>query len=123
MDDKDTDKLFGDPNLLICDKVGEMKSIGKVVECASIPQKNSFSFDFKMKKEDFEILMRHPRVIALAERCRKDINSLIEAYGSLKRCGKLNRRERRAREREIKKKYGRFVTFCAQNHIQYDIQK
>lgn len=85
--------------------------------------KNSFSFDFKMKKEDFEILMRHPRVIALAERFRKDINSLIEAYGSLKRCGKLNRRERRAREREINKKYGRFVTFCAQNHIQYDIQK
>lgn len=32
MGDKDTDKLFGNPELLICDADGEMKPLGKVVE-------------------------------------------------------------------------------------------
>lgn len=32
MGDKDTDKLFGNPELLICDPNGEMKPLGKIVE-------------------------------------------------------------------------------------------
>lgn len=32
MGDKDTGKLFGNPELLICDPSGEMKPLGKVVE-------------------------------------------------------------------------------------------
>lgn len=32
MGDKDTDKLFGNPELLICDADGEMKPLGKIVE-------------------------------------------------------------------------------------------
>lgn len=32
MGDKDTDKLFGNPELLICDPNGEMTPLGKVVE-------------------------------------------------------------------------------------------
>lgn len=32
MGDKDTDKLFGNPELLICDPNGEMKPLGKVVK-------------------------------------------------------------------------------------------
>lgn len=32
MGDKDTDMLFGNPEILICDANGEMKSLGKVVE-------------------------------------------------------------------------------------------
>lgn len=32
MGEKDTDKLFGNPEILICDPNGEMKPLGKVVE-------------------------------------------------------------------------------------------
>lgn len=58
MGNKDTNKLFGNPELLICDPNGEMKPLGKVVGCSTsleseveadyVPTKNSFSFSFEM---------------------------------------------------------------------------
>lgn len=60
MDDKDTDELFGNSELLICDPNGEMRSLGKVVECSTsfeseeeadyVPTKDSFSFSFEMPR-------------------------------------------------------------------------
>lgn len=54
MVDKNTDKLFGIPELLLCDADGDMKPIGKIVDCSTsleseerpdcTPTKNSFSF-------------------------------------------------------------------------------
>lgn len=35
MGDKDTDKLFGNSEILICDPNGELKPLGKVVECST----------------------------------------------------------------------------------------
>lgn len=58
MGDKDTDKLFGNSELLICDPNGEMRSLGKVVERSTsleseedadyVPTKDSFSFSFEV---------------------------------------------------------------------------
>lgn len=136
MGDKDTDKLFGNSELLICGPDGEMKPLGKVVECSTsleseesdcVPTKEYYSFDFKMKEEDFKTLLGHPlleypMILKIAESMCKDINDLIKTYGFLKRKGKLNRRERRERERKIAREIGIFQTYCKQNNIQYEIQ-
>lgn len=60
MGDKDTDELFGNSELLICDPNGEMRSLGKVVECSTsfeseeeadyVLTKDSFSFSFEMPR-------------------------------------------------------------------------
>lgn len=58
MGNKDTNKLFGNPELLICDPNGEMKPLGKVVgwstsleseaEADYVPTRDSFSFSFEV---------------------------------------------------------------------------
>lgn len=58
MGDKDTDKLFGKSELLICEADGGLKPIAKVVECSTsieseeeadyIPTKDDFSFSFEV---------------------------------------------------------------------------
>lgn len=136
MGDKDTDKLFGNSELLIYGEDGELKSLGMVVKDSTIleseesdcvPTKEYYSFDFKMKEEDFKTLLGHPlleypMILKIAESMCKDINDLIKTYGFLKRKGKLNRRERRERERKIASEIGIFRTYCKQNNIQYEIQ-
>lgn len=58
MGDKGTDKLFGNPEIQICDPNGDMKPLGKVVECSTsfeseeepdyVPTRGSFSFSFEV---------------------------------------------------------------------------
>lgn len=60
MGDKETAKLFGNSELLIFGSNGEMKPLGKVVECSTsleseedadyVPTKGSFSFSFEMPR-------------------------------------------------------------------------
>lgn len=58
MGDKDTDKLFGNSEILICDPNGEMKPLGKVVE-------NSVELDRLSVREkmQFEPLRIKPQMI------------------------------------------------------------
>lgn len=135
MGEKDAE-LFGNSELLIYGEDGELKSLGMVVkdstsleseESDCVPTKEYYSFDFKMKEEDFKTILGHPlleypMILKIAESMRKDINDLIKTYGFLKRKGKLNRRERRERERKIAREIGIFQTYCKQNNIQYEIQ-
>lgn len=58
MSDKDNNRLFGNPELLLCEPDVEMKPLGKVVECSTsieseeesdyVPTKDSFSFSFEV---------------------------------------------------------------------------
>jgi hypothetical protein len=58
MGDKDTDKLFGNPEILIGEPGGELKPLGKVVECSTslesekeadyVHTTDSFSFSCEM---------------------------------------------------------------------------
>ena len=87
MSDKDTDKLFGNPELLICDANGEMKPIGKVVENSIELDKLSvrenmlteplkikpISINFDMPCEDIASFMR----LDLASEPSKQVCSLV----------------------------------------------
>lgn len=58
MGDKYTDTLFGNSEILICDPNGEMKPLGKIVECSTsfeseeesdyVPTRGSFSLSCEM---------------------------------------------------------------------------
>lgn len=87
MGDKDADKLFGNPKLLICDANGEMKPLGKVVESSTELDKLSvrenmlteplkikpISINFDMPCEDIASLMG----IDLASKPSKQVCSLV----------------------------------------------
>lgn len=78
-----------------------------------LPSNNlSFSCTIENPSEVAEFLQINEttqRLLDTAEGMRKDIGELIRAFGRLKEQGKLNRRERREREREIMRKHKRFV--------------
>lgn len=87
MGDKDTGKLFGNPELLICDPNGEMKPLGKIVEGSTELDKLSvrenmlteplkikpISINFDMPCEDIASLMG----IDLASKPSKQVCSLV----------------------------------------------
>lgn len=87
MGDKDTDKLFGNPEILICDPNGEMKPLGKVVEGSTELDKLSvrenmlteplkikpISINFDMPCEDIASFMG----IDLASKTSKQVCSLV----------------------------------------------
>lgn len=133
MGDKDTDRLFGNPELLICDPNGEMKPLGKVVESSISfeseeelscnPGRNSYSFNFKADIDDDTLGISFSKPLRIAESMRESINDLIENYAFLRREGKLNRKERREREREIKKRLSRYISFCNENGLQIHIKQ
>lgn len=133
MGDKDMDELFGNSELLICEPNGEIRSLGRIVERSVSfeseeelpckPGRDSYSIDCKADIDDDTREVLFPKALRTAESMREEINDFIKTYGFLRREGKLNRRERREREREIKQRLGRFKTFCKENNIQYDIQK
>lgn len=85
------------------------------------PQKFSFTGNVEMSDEDRAAFDAECKPLMIADAMREDINHLIEEYGFFKAQCKLNRRERRIQEREIKKKYNRFVAYCKANNIQYGI--
>lgn len=85
---------------------------------------NNLSFSCTIKdpellEEFYRINAEQQRILEIAEGLRKDIGELIRAFGRLKEQGKLNRRERREREREIAKKHKHFVLYCKAHNIQF----
>ncbi len=87
MGDKDTDKLFGNPELLICDPNGEMNPLGKIVDGSTELDKLSvrenmlteplkikpISINFDMPCEDIASFMG----IDLASKPSKQVCSLV----------------------------------------------
>lgn len=88
-----------------------------------LPSNNlSFSCTIKNPSEVAEFLQINEttqRLLDTAEGMRKDIGELIRDYNFFKAQGKLNRRERREREREIMRKHKRFVLYCKEHNIQF----
>lgn len=122
MGDKDTDKLFGNPELLICDANGDMKSLGKVVECNStsleseedadyVPTKDSFSFSFEVPSLSkwFE---ENPNLKPIQE--AQDMLARLRDYHALwhKYYGFGMRKERRKIERNFNTLVQRFALHC-----------
>lgn len=121
MGDKDTDKLFGDPELLICDANGEMKPLGKVVECSTsleseeeadyIPTKDRFSFSCEMPSLSkwFE---ENANLKPIQE--AQDMLARLRDYHALwhKYYGFGMRKERRKIERNFNALAQRFILHC-----------
>lgn len=85
---------------------------------------NNLSFSFtikgpKLPEELYRINAEQQRILEVAEGLRKDICELIRAFGRLKEQRKMNRRERREREREIANKHKRLVLYCKAHNIQF----
>ena len=121
MGDKDTDELFGNSELLICDPNGEMRALGKVVECSTsfeseeesdcVPTKGNFSFSFEMPglSKWFEE-NANPKPIREAQ----DMLSRLRNYHALwhKYYGLGLRKERRKIERDFNALAQRFALHC-----------
>ncbi len=121
MGDKDTDKLFGNPELLIYDANGEMKPLGKVVECSTsleseedadyVPTKDSFSFSFEVPSLSkwFE---ENPNLKPIQE--AQDMLTRLRDYHAMwhKYYGMGMRKERRKIERDFNALVKCFVLHC-----------
>lgn len=121
MGDKDTDKLFGNPEILIGEPGGEMKPLGKVVECSTsfeseedadyIPTKNSFSFSYEMPSLSkwFE---ENANLKPIQE--AQDMLTRLRDYHALwhKYYGFGMRKERRKIERNFNALAQRFILHC-----------
>lgn len=121
MGEKDTDELFGNPELLICDPNGEMKPIGKVAECSTslesedesdyVPTKVSFSFPFEVPSlskwfEENANLKPIQEAQNMLDRLR-DYHALWHKY-----YGFGMRKERRKIERNFNTLAQRFALHC-----------
>lgn len=121
MGDKDTDKLFGNPEILIGEPGGEMKPLGKVVECSTsleseeevdyVPTKNSFSFSCEVPSlskwfEENANLKPIQEAQAMLDRLR-DYHALWHKY-----YGFGMRKERRKIERNFNALAQRFILHC-----------
>lgn len=121
MGDKDTDKLFGNPELLIYDANDEMKPLGKVVECSTsleseeeadyVPTKDSFSFSFEVPNLSkwFE---ENANLKPIRE--AQDMLTRLRDYHALwhKYYGMGMRKERRKIERNFNALAQRFTLHC-----------
>lgn len=121
MGDKDTDKLFGNPELPIGEPGGEMKPLGKVVECGTsleseeeadyVPTKDSFSFSFEVPSLSkwFE---ENPNLKPIQE--AQDMLTRLRDYHALwhKYYGLGMRKERRKIERNFNTLAQCFALHC-----------
>lgn len=126
MVDKNTDKLFGNPELQLCNADGEMKPIGKVVDCSTsleseeesdcVPTTNNFSFSFEMPSLSkwFE---ENAELKPIKE--AQDMLNRLRDYQALwhKYYGMGMRKERRKIERNFNALAQRFVIHCRQYGI------
>lgn len=126
MGDKDTNKLFGNPEILICEPNGEMKPLGKVVECSArlesedeadyVPTKDSFSFSFKVPSLSkwFE---ENANLKPVQE--AQDMLTRLRDYHALwhKYYGMGMRKERRKIERNFNALSQRFALHCKNYNI------
>lgn len=126
MTNKDTTVNFGNPELLICGEDGEMKPIGKVVECSTnleseeesdyVPTKDSFSFSFEvpsLSKWFEENANLKPIQVA------QDMLARLRDYHALwhKYYGMGMRKERRRIERNFNALAQRFALHCKMYNI------
>lgn len=121
MGDKDTDMQFGDSKLYICDADGEMKPIGKIVDCSTrleseeesdcTPTKDSFSVSFEVPNLSkwFE-----ERTYLKPMQEAQDMLTKLRYYHALwhKYYGFGMRRERRKIERDFNALAQRFALHC-----------
>ena len=141
MGDIDDNIFSGKPQIMVFDDCsGKFENLGTIMDSKSVldmdfvrveneseptfrPGRDSYSFNFKADIDDDIREFLYPKPLRIAESMRKDINNLIKAYGFLKREKKPNRRERREREREIKKRLSRYISFCNENGLQIHIKQ
>lgn len=126
MGDKDTNMLFGNPEILICEPNGEMKPLGKVVECSArlesedeadyVPTKDSFSFSFEVPSLSkwFE---ENANLKPVQE--AQDMLTRLRDYHALwhKYYGMGMRKERRKIERNFNALSQRFALHCKNYNI------
>lgn len=126
MTNKDTTVNFGNPELLICGEDGEMKPMGKVVECSTslesedetdcVPTKNSFSFSCEMPSlskwyEELPELKPIKEAQNMLTRLR-DYHALWHKY-----YGMGMHKERRKIERDFNALAQRFALYCKMYNI------
>lgn len=120
-ENKDTNKLFGNPELLICGEDGEIKPLSKVVECSTsleskeetdcVPTRNCFSFSCELPhlSKWFE---ENPELKPVRE--AQDMLMRLRDYHALwhKYYGMGMRKERRKIERDFNALAQRFSLHC-----------
>lgn len=121
MGDKDTDKLFGNPELLICDPNGEMRSIGKVVERSTSFESEEES-DYVPTRSSFSLSCEMPSLSKWFEE-NANLKPIQEAQNMLDRLREYHalwhkyygfgmRKERRKIERDFNALAQRFALHC-----------
>lgn len=123
MVDKNTDKLFRNPVLLLCDADGEMKPLGEVVECSTsieseeesdyIPTKDSFSFSFSFEIPSLSKWFEGNANLKPIQEAQ-DMLTRLRDYHAMwhKYYGMGMRKERRMIERKFNALAQRFVNHC-----------
>lgn len=123
MGDKNTDKLFGNPEILICDPNGDMKPLGEVVECSTsieseeesdyIPTKDSFSFSFSFEIPSLSKWFEGNANLKPIQEAQ-DMLTRLRDYHAMwhKYYGMGMRKERRMIERKFNALAQRFVNHC-----------
>lgn len=116
------------PELLLCDADGEMKPIGKIVDCSTsleseespdcIPTKNSFSFSFSFEMPSLSKWFEENAELKPIKEAQDMLNRLRD-YQALwrKYYGFGMRKERRKIERNFNALAQRFVIHCRQYGI------
>lgn len=133
MGDKDTDKLFGNSELLICGPDGEIKPIGKVLKCqmnfepdsetiVRLPTRADFSFSCEMPDWS-DWFKEHPEIQAV-RKAQKMLDKLQD-YHSLwhKYYGMGMRKERRKIERDFHTLALNFSLYCRMYGIMIEIKR
>lgn len=126
MGDKDTDKLFGNPELLICGPDGEMKPLGKVTECSASFESEEGATHVPTSA-DFSITYEIPRLSGWFEE-RPELEPVKEAQAMLDRLRNYQylwrkyygfgmRKERRKIERAFNALAQRLVAHCKMYYI------
>lgn len=121
MGDKDTDKLFGNPELLILGPDGEMRSLGKVVEGSTNIESEEES-DFVPTKGSFSVSCEVPGLSDNFAQIEY-LKPVQEAQGMLTRLSEYHvmwhkyygmgmRKERRKIERNFNALAQRFALHC-----------
>lgn len=121
MGDKDMNELFGKAEILICDPNGEMKPLGKVVECSTSPESEEKS-DYVPTKDSFSFSFEVPSLSVWFEgnanlkpiQMAQDMLTRLRDYHALwhKYYGMGMRKERRKIERDFNTLAQRFTLHC-----------
>lgn len=119
MGEEDTDKLFGNPELLICDADGDMKPLKMVEESVKFesessepttPAKNAYSFSCEVgNPEEWKEMFK---LSAAVEKAQKMVDLLNDMADLWRRKPPCSRRERRERKRRYDALFARLKQHC-----------